>query len=147
MKKCPRCGKSKALSLFHKNRVKKDRHQLHCKECQRIYVRGHYEKNRDYYLKKAKERNVKRRAVICEVLREAKTRPCRDCGKTYPYWVMDFDHVRGKKKFSLAHAAGSASIEVIKLEIKKCEVVCANCHRDRTHRRMVSSRGVQFLPA
>ena len=46
---------------------------------------------------------------------------------------MDFDHITGKKKHNLARYANSAvSLSTIKDEIKKCEVVCANCHRYRT---------------
>lgn len=32
------------------------------------------------------------------------------------------------------------SLESIKTEIEKCEVVCSNCHRKRTHERRNSLR-------
>lgn len=57
-----------------------------------------------------------------------------DCNIKYPYYVMDFDHVRGKKSFTLGSLNGQGLQTVIK-EIKKCDVVCANCHRIRTHKR------------
>lgn len=52
---------------------------------------------------------------------------------------MDFDHVRGEKKFNLAVAANkNISIARIQDEIAKCDVVCANCHRERTFKRALS---------
>jgi hypothetical protein len=77
---------------------------------------------------------------IQEIVREAKDVPCADCGQSYPYYVMDFDHVRGTKAFNLATAVRKASGNFKKLfdEIAKCDVVCANCHRERTHQRNAS---------
>jgi hypothetical protein len=49
---------------------------------------------------------------------------------------MDFDHVRGKKKFSLSKSRNASSKMSIRREISKCDLVCANCHRDRTQRRL-----------
>lgn len=67
------------------------------------------------------------------LLREQKSKPCLDCGVSYPYYVMDFDHVRGEKLFNLSEVVnGAQSKKVILEEIAKCEVVCANCHRIRT---------------
>ncbi len=77
----------------------------------------------------------KKRAVVNAFIRGVKTnRPCMDCGKVYPYYVMDFDHVRGEKQFSLAH--GKKTMSAVRKEIEKCELVCANCHRERTFSRL-----------
>tara|TARA_Y100000310_G_C20309159_1_gene635412 strand:- start:340 stop:696 length:357 start_codon:yes stop_codon:yes gene_type:complete len=62
-----------------------------------------------------------------------KTAACTDCGETNPI-VLEFDHVRGKKLGRIARLARDGSLEDLKLEIAKCEVVCANCHRIRTHK-------------
>jgi hypothetical protein len=79
----------------------------------------------------------KRRKAIRAMLAAAKDRPCADCGVEYHYCVMDFDHVRGKKSFTIAEAINKRfSDEVILAEIEKCEVVCSNCHRLRTWRRL-----------
>jgi hypothetical protein len=55
-----------------------------------------------------------------------------DCGSTYPYYVMDFDH-RENKKFNIGPNSYSTSFADLKAEIDKCDVVCANCHRERTY--------------
>ena len=58
---------------------------------------------------------------------------CQDCG--WAEWArgLDWDHVRGLKLGSIATliANGRPWVEVL-LEIAKCELVCANCHRVRT---------------
>ena len=69
-----------------------------------------------------------------DYLLSLKTGPCMDCGVMYPSYVMDFDHVRGKKSFNLSKGGtrGKGSID---REVAKCDLVCANCHRERTHQR------------
>lgn len=73
---------------------------------------------------------VQRRFMIQSI----KSQPCMDCKKTYSVVCMDFDHVRGEKKFDLSHSL-SYPIETILKEIEKCDIVCANCHRIRTEAR------------
>lgn len=58
--------------------------------------------------------------------------PCSDCGIIYPYYVMDFDHIIGEKKFELCRGKWIMSWRSIAEEISKCDLVCANCHRKRT---------------
>lgn len=65
----------------------------------------------------------------------AKARPCMDCGVSYPSHVLQFDHVRGKKLFNLSSSWMTKSLRLIREEIEKCEIVCANCHSERTFRR------------
>lgn len=61
-----------------------------------------------------------------------------DCGGTFDPVCMDFDHRPGELKlFNIAAwRQYSAKVTTAKLltEIAKCDVVCANCHRLRTHR-------------
>jgi len=78
-----------------------------------------------YRIKRLAERNA--------FLAKAKDVPCADCGNKYPPYVMDFDHVRGVKSFSIAQTSYTKPLRDLKREIEKCEVVCANCHRIRTH--------------
>lgn len=61
--------------------------------------------------------------------------PCADCGGKFPPVCMDFDHVRGTKKFNMAKAV-HRSLKAIDEEIAKCDVVCSNCHRIRTASRL-----------
>ena len=74
-----------------------------------------------------------KRQRLTALIDSLKDRPCADCGESYPPYVMDFDHVRGEKKFNLTSMKASSSSEAaILAEAEKCDVVCANCHRIRT---------------
>lgn len=67
---------------------------------------------------------------IREIIETAKDVPCMDCGVEYPHYVMDFDHRNPEEKEVNVGAARSIKKTII--EIEKCDVVCANCHRIRT---------------
>ena len=64
----------------------------------------------------------------------AMSQPCTDCGVPYPYYVMDWDHIKDKK-FNVSRMGSLGSEKLILEEIAKCELVCSNCHRERTHKR------------
>jgi len=81
-------------------------------------------------------RHFERRQRMRRIIDEAKSVPCTDCNTQFPLPAMQFDHVRGEKKFNIAAALAVAlSIERLQAEIAKCEVVCANCHAVRTDAR------------
>jgi hypothetical protein len=47
---------------------------------------------------------------------------------------MDLDHVRGKKLFPLSAASSqNRPMAEVETELAKCDVVCSNCHRERSH--------------
>jgi hypothetical protein len=81
---------------------------------------------------------AKQKAYLAQYLRDLKTKtPCVDCGINYPYYVMDFDHVRGQKHANVMELVSTLSKKKIDEEIAKCEIVCSNCHRIRTHMRKI----------
>lgn len=90
------------------------------------------EKNPDKYKKIRREHTQELR----ELSNKLKNVPCKDCGNRYPPYVMDFDHILGKKEFTIStRISGSYKKEQILEEAKKCEIVCSNCHRQRTYNR------------
>lgn len=58
---------------------------------------------------------------------------------------MDFDHARGEKSFVVSNSVRHAvAVSTIIKEIHKCDLVCSNCHRERTHkRRMAAASGIE----
>ena len=67
----------------------------------------------------------------------AKRQPCMDCGQRFHYAAMEFDHVLGDKRGAVSRAVTRGwSVETLRAEMAKCELVCANCHRVRTWQRM-----------
>lgn len=62
---------------------------------------------------------------------------CSDCKEDYPYWMLEFDHL-DNKSFTISHyRSHTVDLELIKKEIEKCEIVCANCHKNRTFLRNI----------
>jgi hypothetical protein len=70
------------------------------------------------------------------MVRVAKEVPCTDCGGRFPYYVMDFDHTGADKSQLVSKLVNFGATQRLVDEMAKCEVVCANCHRVRTWRRM-----------
>lgn len=69
-------------------------------------------------------------------------RGCIDCGYNAHPHALDFDHLPGTKKVTtIAYLASSGSWDRVLLEIAKCEVRCANCHRIQTAERRKSPPG------
>lgn len=73
-----------------------------------------------------------------EVIRSKKEVPCADCKNQYPYYVMQFDHVRGIKIANVSRLVTDRRYKMAIEEIEKCDIVCANCHAERTFQRQPS---------
>jgi len=113
-----------------------------CKECKKKYLRKHYEKNISYYNAKRKiytdKHRLENRKLIIQYLNEHACIGIRyngkPCGESR-IEVLDFDHRdRLQKTTNIANTISSWSWDKIKLEIEKCDVLCANCHRRKTHK-------------
>jgi hypothetical protein len=106
------------------------------------------EASRRWYLRNQKEqvRRVMARSkrIRGEVYKHKEENPCTDCGKKYPHYVMEFDHVRGEKLANVGDLLNrNMTISGVWGEIAKCELVCANCHRYRTHSRRAAKKATQ----
>lgn len=109
------------------------------KEQARAAARAFYAANKPKYVRwRRLQREKYRKEVICVVQDYKENHPCSDCGNKYPHFVMDFDHIkeRGKKTQDISNMlSNSISLPRILKEIEKCDVVCSNCHRIRSHKR------------
>lgn len=92
--------------------------------------------NPEKYKEKNRRHNLKGRSIRYERVNALKDGPCFDCGRTFDPVAMDFDHKYEKIENVAQMVAGLAPFEKIEAEIKKCDLVCANCHRSRTLSRM-----------
>jgi hypothetical protein len=102
----------------------------------REYMRKWYAANRELQNRRVRANTVKRRKGLAAWINEFKRRPCADCGGEFPPYLMDFDHVAGEKRDNVCGMwRRTLSRDTIAAEIEKCEVVCATCHRARTHAR------------
>jgi hypothetical protein len=91
-----------------------------------------YQKHKHEQMARVKAASKKIRESVYAYKAE---RPCTDCGRHYPHYVMEFDHVRGEKLANVADMINKNTSGGVWKEIEKCELVCANCHRCRTHDR------------
>lgn len=103
-----------------------------CRACHNKYLKEYRKRKPQKQYPINKQLKKTRQAYVQEYINNLKLKPCTDCGVVYPSYVMDFDHVRGEKKFTLAYGKNWSLNKVLE-ELSKCELVCANCHRERTH--------------
>lgn len=128
-KKCTKCGRILPFDNFRwKNKALNKKHS-HCKECEKEAERIRYAENkerRDEIIKRAcqyKQENI-------DLVETYKQRGCCKCGDKRSY-VLDFHHIEPETKYNtIAHMTKSASKENLEKEIKKCVLLCANCHRE-----------------
>lgn len=93
---------------------------------------------------------VARRTKIREAVDALKRNPCSDCGGTFPEVCMDFDHREGTvKKYPVSKMMATGyALRTILMEVEKCDLVCANCHRIRTfHEREYGNQYKRTTPS
>tara|TARA_Y100000034_G_scaffold136607_1_gene214109 strand:- start:2788 stop:3162 length:375 start_codon:yes stop_codon:yes gene_type:complete len=112
-KKCKYCRKEKPVDDFEvANTVGgKVYRRLKCKQC-------YFDVKRNYVSKKRQWLDSYK-----------KTQKCRSCGND-DFRVLEFHHkIKNKKEHSVSNMVKTCGIDKIKQEIKKCDILCANCHR------------------
>jgi len=73
----------------------------------------------------------KRRNKIKELAVEYKGGSCINCGYNKYIGALEFHHLNPKEKdFNLSHNGHCRSWEIVKKELDKCILLCANCHRE-----------------
>lgn len=134
MKRCAKCG----IDSEHNVNQTTGKKSSYCVACQREYSRNHHAltKNTEHNRNRRKTNRLSKRDRNLRVIRAAKDVPCTDCGNRFPYYVMDFDHLDPSTKLAdIGRGPRQWSLAKLQAEIDKCEVVCSNCHRERTHQR------------
>jgi hypothetical protein len=131
MRRCGRCGETKAVEEFAWRRKARGQRDNYCRTCRAAYKQEHYALNRERYIGAA----VRRRAAVASeraayLVEFFATHPCVDCGESDPL-VLEFDHL-GDESFNIAKGLRDRSWVALMEEMDKCDVVCANCHRRRT---------------
>ena len=91
----------------------------------------HYERHKPDYL----ARNTKNKHEKRDFIRQYKEfHGCMDCGGKFPYFVLDLDHRDPSlKKYAMNRVHLVGSWDQMVEELNKCDVVCSNCHRIRSH--------------
>lgn len=99
-----------------------------CKECTKEYKKLHYATHKEDYKNRNKAYREHNREWINSIKSKLK---CSICGEDR-IWCLDFHHVNpNEKEGSVSHMIQAPN--KLKLELEKCIVLCANCHRDIHH--------------
>lgn len=98
-------------------------------------VKRYYHKNKDKLIAANRARHDISLAFIHDLKRRT---PCVDCKHFFHPVCMDFDHIDRTKKVNTVGrlVGGGASLDRVKEEVAKCEIVCSNCHRMRTMKQL-----------
>jgi hypothetical protein len=125
---CKKCNRSLPIERLVKDKNAVKGYRSTCLECLSFYRKT----QRKYRPRKnALPRNAQINKDYLDNLRDV---PCLDCGNRFPPCAMDFDHIN-EKAFSIMSHYRDKTIEELAIEVAKCEIVCACCHRIRTHAR------------
>lgn len=76
--------------------------------------------------KQLKEQNKVLKKYITDLKKNSK---CSICGEER-WWVLDFHHLKDKKYEIPELARSGCELDILKNELEKCVILCANCHRD-----------------
>jgi|SRR5205085_1266262 len=96
------------------------------REYQRAYMRHWYEENKAKHIALVRGREKKIKAWLREY---KESLGCEVCGETHPA-CLEFHHINPKeKRFSVGRLNDYLSVRLMKSEIAKCRLLCANCHR------------------
>lgn len=122
--RCGRCERVQPVGEFSHHAGKRN---SWCKTCHRDYDRWYYRKNPGRY----RHNLAKGRRIRVELIAERKhEKQCRRCRRRFPYFLLDYDHIRDKS-FSICRGVGNRKpITTLRREIAKCQLVCVNCHRE-----------------
>ena len=126
-KQCSSCKKNKLPKEFSPARLGKDGMDSRCKECNSARYAAWYKINRKRAIESARRvQRSKRQFVDSYKI----TNGCQSCGfKGHPA-ALDLHHLNRENKVDgVCRLVQSRSLEVIKMEMEKCEILCANCHR------------------
>ena len=123
-KMCCVCRKLKSPEDFGPCKGTKDGKQYKCMVCNREQAKAHYELNKNKHFELASARKKKIRRAIANIKEAA---GCQLCGEKCSL-CLDFHHIDGNDK-ELLISFVSASVNRLRVEISKCEIVCSNCHR------------------
>ncbi len=125
---CIVCQQDLLVNEFNNRGGKRTGLQSYCKECTK-------KKHRDWTRNNRGRVNIyhrKRRIFKKEVLVKQSGGKCSDCGGVFHHCVYDFHHLDPKlKNYFPAYAINQLSKVKVQEEIKKCIMLCANCHRIR----------------
>lgn len=128
-KVCNNCKVEKSVKEYHPNKTCKYGVTGTCIPCSNEKTRGWYSSHRKRLQESANERNRSRKLKAIEYFGNQ----CLDCGLSYHPCVYQFHHLDPNGKDVNPSAAMKGDESKMWKELKKCVMLCANCHMVRHH--------------
>lgn len=131
MKKCYKCKQNLPITEFNKHSKRKDGLQNKCKSCSSNMSKKYYTKHHTRMKKQIREKNIIRINIAKEYINNIKSsKGCLLCNEN-DFCVLDLHHLfSSNKEFDVSDMVrGGYSIETLNIELRKCIVLCSNCHR------------------
>lgn len=122
---CSTCKINKLDDEFSFRNKEKGLRSYKCKLCTRAYSLSHYNSNKQVYTDRALQHAPAVRARFKQFV-ESLRLECSQCGENHPA-VLDFHHTDPSEKE--ANPSNIRNRQDFLAEIKKCVVLCSNCHR------------------
>jgi len=122
---CCSCKKRKDVEEFNIDNTRNDGYQSSCRECSNGIGRKHYLKYKEQYLARSKARRKNGRDFIREIKENVGCYFCEESRSA----CLDFHHEGYEQKCFVVSEILNYNRDKLINEIKKCIVVCANCHR------------------
>ena len=98
------------------------------KKDERAYHRKWYRKNRKHRIRQIKRWQRQQMGMVSKYKLE---KGCKQCGYKKCARALDFHHKdENKKDFILSAKRMGWSFKTLLKEIKKCDVLCKNCHTE-----------------
>lgn len=126
-KVCTKCNQRKGLQEFAKKPKGRMGTSSDCKVCHRKVRNALYTGNENERVRVMAD-TERRRKIAKEYIANLKAKSQCKCG--YKGVALQFHHL-GDKDMEVSKAvSGGWSLERLKKEIAKCEIMCANCHME-----------------
>lgn len=116
LKTCSTCNEEKSITEFYSNGYQpngKKKYKPKCKSCQTIH-------DQVLYVSKIEE-------ALAE---EGRKYECEICGYNKNTAALCFHHLDPSEKEFEITSAKTMALAKLKIEIKKCVVLCSNCHME-----------------
>lgn len=116
--------------MFSKNKSKRDWYSDTCKECNKMYLRDYYSKNKSMFISDVNNRKYGIRKWYHDLL---SSMSCSICGYNKCISALEFHHIDNDKERNICDMVHRwCSKDSILVEMSKCSILCANCHREIT---------------
>lgn len=142
---CSYCGPSCSHSRDQTEDLNKRRSRLlrkvevkYCSQCGKILApnnksvfcqacKPHGRKSREDYQRIQNNKHMEFKRLLVEYMGGK----CEICGYNKCIKALEFHHISPlEKEFSLSDYAKSKNLEIAKVELSKCKLLCSNCHRE-----------------